>query len=142
MRFVISTLYALTAAVVTARISVISAPSTIAPGVPFTLTARTTNGLQTTYDVAIAFGLSPSPSHSHTLDTILNSFYLGPSKSNVVDNINFTVAIDAQTAKGVYVLGGASMGLYGVGNSPVLREWNVTVSVGKETGGEWMSSRG
>lgn len=67
-----------------ARIYGISAPSTVAPGVPFTISVLTQNYIQTVYDVAIVFGISPGAGYPGTMGTVLASEYLGPDKSNVV----------------------------------------------------------
>ncbi|CAG8971794.1 hypothetical protein HYALB_00001903 [Hymenoscyphus albidus] len=117
-----------------ARIYGIAVPTTIAPGIPFTLQVLTQNYIQTVYDIAIAIGIQPSPGHPKTLGTVLTTAYLGPEKSNIITPLNYTLTIDPRTPKGTnFTIVASLMSLYGVSSGPVLGFWNQTVAVGEET---------
>lgn len=76
-----STLAAFSAAVVgvNARIYGIALPETIKAGDEVTAIIASSNYIQSVYDVAIAFGISPEErAFPDSLGTVLDSFYLGP----------------------------------------------------------------
>lgn len=123
-----------------ARIIGISAPSTVAPGVPFTISVLTQNYIQTVYDVAIGFGISAGAGYPGTLGNVLATEYLGPDKSNVITPLNFTVSVSESFAKGEATIAASLMSLYGASSAPTLGEWNVTVTVGDATSEEYISS--
>lgn len=66
------------AATAAARITGIAVPDTIRPGDGFHAVIRSSNYIQTVYDVAIAFGYAPGRGYPGTLGTVTDSFYLGP----------------------------------------------------------------
>lgn len=63
-----------------AHINGISVPATIKPGQPFDAIILSSNWIQSSYDVAIAFGYAPGAGWEGALGTVVDSFYLGPSK--------------------------------------------------------------
>lgn len=68
------------AAVAHARITGIAVPDTIRPGDGFHAVIRSSNYIQTVYDVAIAFGYAPGRGYPETLGAVSDSFYLGPGE--------------------------------------------------------------
>ncbi|TVY73245.1 hypothetical protein LSUE1_G003219, partial [Lachnellula suecica] len=118
----------------------ITAPATIAPGQDFNVTLETQNYIQTIYDVAVVFGLAPGQGHPDTLGTVIASEYLGPSKSNIIVPIVYTVSVDKNTPVGSSTLSASVMSLYGVSSGPTLSNYNVTVVVGDVVSEERVSS--
>ena len=123
-----------------AEIVGIEAPSTIAPGVPFTVTLVTEDFIQSIYDVAVAFGIAPSPGVPESLGAVFASEYLGPALSNVVTPIDFTVQIDSSTPTGSYLLSASLFSLLGEDAEPSLSTFSVTVAVGTATSTTIVSS--
>ncbi|KAF2731917.1 hypothetical protein EJ04DRAFT_401703, partial [Polyplosphaeria fusca] len=119
----------------TARLIGIAAPSTLAPGKPFTLTLLTENYIQTVADVAVAWGYSAPPGHIYSLGSPSASAYLGPEKSNQLNNVSISTTAPAELANfgGEVVLSAAVFSLYGVSSGPSVANFNVTVKVGGET---------
>jgi hypothetical protein len=74
------------------RIVGISVPETIKPGDGFNAIIQVENYIQSVYDVAIAFGVAPGTGYPDSLGTILDSFYLGPGKSNSLLPVEFKPA--------------------------------------------------
>jgi hypothetical protein len=124
-----------------AIITGITAPATIAPGQPFIITLNTANYIQAVYNVAAAFGIADGKGYPQSLGTVIDSEYLGPSKSNILDPINFTVQIDADTPTGPHLLSAAVFSLYGAVAGPGTDYYNVTVTVGSETSTETVTSK-
>ena len=58
----------------------IAVPDTIKPGDGFNAIIETSNYIQSVADVAIAFGVSPSPGWQGALGQPIGSYYLGPGK--------------------------------------------------------------
>ncbi|KAI9053387.1 hypothetical protein LZ554_002346 [Drepanopeziza brunnea f. sp. 'monogermtubi'] len=142
MRFSTTTLLsALTVlAPAAARIVGLAAPAVIAPGFPFTVQLLTENYIQSVYDVSAAFGISPAPGYPGTLGTVFSSVYIGPTYSNVLQPLNYTVVIDADTDLGNKTLAAAVTSLYGASSSVVVTGLNVTITVGSETSKDYVQS--
>ncbi|KAF4636093.1 hypothetical protein G7Y89_g1989 [Cudoniella acicularis] len=123
-----------TLSLASARIYGLQAPNQVVPGQPFTVTLLTQNYIQSVYDVAAAFGIAPGTGYPQSLGQVLSSEYLGPEKSNVVGNLNFTVIVDDNFEKGEATLSTSVMSLYGAVYGSTLSNWNVTVTVGDAQG--------
>lgn len=65
-----------------AHINGISVPSTIKPGDTFNVIILSSNWIQSSYDVAIAFGYATGKGFPGSLGTVADSFYLGPGMLN------------------------------------------------------------
>ncbi|KAH8676703.1 hypothetical protein BGZ60DRAFT_526133 [Tricladium varicosporioides] len=129
-------------ALTTARIVGLRTPSQIAPGVPFTLTLLTQNYIQSVYDVSAAFGIAPGMGYPQSLGTdLFSSVYIGPEGSNVLNGLNYTVAISQEFEKGEATLSVSVMSLYGAVYGPTLVGWNVSVVVGDSTSEGMVESR-
>src|SRR5690242_1537302 len=146
MRFtnLATTLTTLSAA--SARIIGISAPSTLAPNSTFTLTLLTENYIQAVNDISVAWGYSLAPGYPAELGSFAQSAYLGPSKSNTLDNITVQATVPAQLASASYngslLLSAGVTSLYGASAGPIVVGFNVTVTVGEETSVETVQSEG
>ncbi|KAF2247751.1 hypothetical protein BU26DRAFT_353122 [Trematosphaeria pertusa] len=128
-----------------ARIIGIAAPSTLAPSQPYNLTLITENYIQAVADIAVAWGLAPSPGYPFTLGSYSSSAYLGPDKSNTLTNVTIpaTAPEALQNWMGKEMLLSAGVySLYGVSGSVSMANFNVTVMVGEETGAELVRSTG
>ncbi|OAG02346.1 uncharacterized protein CC84DRAFT_1009733 [Paraphaeosphaeria sporulosa] len=134
---------ALSAALTTARLTGLAAPSTLAPSSPFNLTLITENYIQSVADVSIAWGFSLAPGYPLTLGSFTSSSYLGPDKSNQLENVTIAATAPAELEewKGKeVVLAGSLFSLYGASGSPSLTNFNVTILVGDETSEELIRS--
>ena len=78
----------------------------------------------------MAFGSSAPPGYPDSLGLVMASDYLGPEKSNTVEQLDFTVQVAGGTPLGSRLLSASVMSLYGAVAGPVLQGWNVTVEVG------------
>ena len=121
-----------TAALSTARITGVSAPSTISLSDTkgYDLTLITENYIQSVADVAVAWGYAPKPGYYGTIGSQTGSAYLGPDKSNQLENV--TVAVPAPSGLTVgqeYVLGVSLFSLYGASGTPTTTLMNVTVTI-------------
>ncbi|KAJ4985160.1 hypothetical protein SVAN01_09387 [Stagonosporopsis vannaccii] len=129
-----------------ARIIGIEAPSTLAPNSTFTLTLLTENYIQTVADISVAWGYSVAPGYPTALGSFAQSAYLGPDKSNTLENITVQATVPeglaADAWNGSVVLSAGVTSLYGASAGPVVMGFNVTVKVGAETGGETVQSDG
>jgi hypothetical protein len=135
-----------------ARITGLSAPSTLAPNSTFSFTLLTTNYVQSVSDVAVAWGFQlPTASNPtgfpYTLGSFANSSYLGPEKSNVLTNVSVEATVPEELEGEAYmgkdvVFSVAVMSLYGASAGPVTQSWNVTVKIGEEEGCEVVESQG
>ncbi|KAI8254195.1 hypothetical protein K4K58_006534 [Colletotrichum sp. SAR11_239] len=129
-------------ALANARIYGIAFPETVKAGDQVNAIIETENYIQSVQDVAIAFGIAPEASaYPGTLATVIGSFYLGPEKSNVLDNITETVTIPAELAAGTYVVSAGVYSLYGASSSTTLTNYNVTISVGDATSENYVGSQ-
>ncbi|KAL1596660.1 hypothetical protein SLS60_009308 [Paraconiothyrium brasiliense] len=134
-----------TASLASARLTGLAAPATLAPSQPFTLTLLTENYIQTVADVSIAWGYSLAPGYPLTLGNPNDSAYLGPDKSNQLDNVTIetTAPKELENWKGKeVVLAGSLFSLYGASGTPSVTNFNVTVTVGDETSDELVRSNG
>jgi len=131
MQFSTSTLLATVTLLATssARIIGLSAPSTIAAGIPFTISLLTEDYIQTVYDVGFAVGITTGVGYPQSLGQVLTSASLS-SLSNLDVPLNFTVTVPSTFEQGPATLGTSVMSLYGVENEPSLGNWNVSVTVG------------
>ncbi|EXF83663.1 hypothetical protein CFIO01_00805 [Colletotrichum fioriniae PJ7] len=130
-------------AMANARIYGIAFPETVKAGDEVQAIIETENYIQTVADIAIAFGIAPEASaYPGTLgQNVLGSFYLGPEKSNVLDNITETVTIPADLAAGKYVVSAGLYSLYGASSSSTLSNYNVTITVGNATSENYVGSQ-
>jgi hypothetical protein len=118
----------------------LQAPSTIVPGENFTISLLTADYSQSVYDVAAAFGFALGTGFPGELGTVIASEYLGPSKSNTVERLDFTVQVDPSTPQGSAVLAASVFSLYGAGADPTLTRYNVTVQVGTVVSSDFVAS--
>lgn len=129
-----------------ARIIGIQAPSTLAPNTTFTLTLLTENYIQAVSDISVAWGYSLAPGYPASLGSFTQSSYLGPDKSNTLENITVEATVPPGLASpswnGSLVLSAGVYSLYGASSGPVVTGFNVSVSVGEETSEETVASRG
>ncbi|KAF2162582.1 hypothetical protein M409DRAFT_27203 [Zasmidium cellare ATCC 36951] len=116
----------------TARIVGLAAPATIAPNSNITLTLITENYIQSVKDLSAAFALSPQITNGFLGTQYLNSFYLGPDKSNVLNNLTFTVTTPSDISSVKYITGAVNS-LYGASNGPVTLQFDVPTTPGTET---------
>jgi len=123
-----------------ARIIGIAVPETIAPGQGFNAIIMVENYIQSVYDVAIAFGVSPGEGHEGTIGTVLGSYYLGPGQSNTLTNITKWVDVPSTVAKGPVTLGAGLFSLYGVSSTTTLSNYDVSIAVGDSTSTTYKSS--
>jgi hypothetical protein len=114
---------------VSAIITGVTAPSTVYAYNPFTVSLTTADYIQSVYDVAVAFGVAPGMGHPDSLGNVVSTAYLGPSKSNVLTPIEFTVTLPAGTQNGPYVLTASVFSLLGEAYEPSLEEFNATITV-------------
>lgn len=131
MQFTTSTLALLTTLISSssAIITGVTAPSTVYAYNPFTVTLTTANYIQSVYDVAVSFGVTPAPGYEGAIGNVITSAFLGPSKSNVLTPLTFDMTLPAGTQNGPYVLSAAVFSLYGVSSGPVATIWNTTIVV-------------
>ncbi|KAK4494548.1 hypothetical protein PRZ48_013904 [Zasmidium cellare] len=115
-----------------ARIVGLAAPATIAPDSNITLTLITENYIQSVKDLSAAFALSPQITNGFLGTQYLGSFYLGPDKSNVLNNLTFTVTTPSDISSVKYITGAVNS-LYGASNGPVTLQFNVPTTPGTET---------
>lgn len=125
LTLLLATLLSTTTAIITG----VTTPSPIYAYNPFTITLTTADYIQSVYDVAVAFGITPSPGLPGSLGTVITTAYLGPAKSNVLGGLTFQGTLPAGTGNGEYVLTASVFSLFGVGDSPSLQEFNTTVEV-------------
>ncbi|KAL0941676.1 uncharacterized protein CTRU02_204439 [Colletotrichum truncatum] len=124
-----------------ARIYGIAFPETVKAGDQVNAIVETENYIQSVQDIAIAFGIAPeATAYPGTLSTVLGSFYLGPEKSNILENITETVTIPADLVAGKYVVAAGLYSLYGASSGPTLTNYNVTITVSNSTSQNYVSS--
>ncbi|KAI5309569.1 hypothetical protein KEM55_002948 [Ascosphaera atra] len=124
------------AGLASARIDAFAVPKTIKPGDEFTVSLEGHGYIQTQYEVAAAFGIT-GQEYQDSLQTVLDSVYLGPDKSNTQDKYNYTVTLPEDTKEGPYTFSVALFKLEGALNSPYAETYSVNVTVGKETSSEF-----
>lgn len=124
------------ASAASARIIGIAAPSVLCPNETFTLTLLTENYIQSVADISVAWGYSLAPGYPTTLGSFVQSAYLGPEKSNTLENVTVEATVPAQLANDAYngslVLSAGVYSLYGASSSVTVAGFNVTVEVGDE----------
>lgn len=146
MRFASFATALTTLSAASARIIGIEAPSTLAPNSTFNLTLLTENYIQSVADISVAWGYSLAPGYPTTLGAFTQSSYLGPNKSNTLENITIQAtvpaALDSDVYNGSLILSAGVYSLYGASSGPVVTGFNVTVHVGEETSEETVKSNG
>lgn len=129
-----------------ARIIGIEAPSTLAPNSTFNLTLLTENYIQPVADISVAWGYSLSPGYPASLGAFTQSSYLGPNKSNTLENITVEatvpVDLDSDSWNGSLTLSAGVYSLYGASSGPSVAGFTVTVQIGDETSEETVQSNG
>ncbi|EFQ30194.1 hypothetical protein CGRA01v4_00422 [Colletotrichum graminicola] len=130
-------------ALANARIIGIAFPEAVKAGDRVDAIIETEGYIQSVTDVAIAFGMAPKISaYPGTLgQNVLGSFYLGPEKSNTIENITQTVTVPSDLADGQYVFAAGLYSLYGASSSTTLSNYNVTITVCNVTSDSYVSSR-
>ncbi|KAE9968799.1 hypothetical protein Vi05172_g2198 [Venturia inaequalis] len=124
-----------------ARIVGFSVPKTIRPGEGFSAVIHTENYIQSVQDIAIAFGVTPGVGYPGSLGTTLESFYLGPTQSNIVSNITkYFTTVPKTLTPGAATLSAQLYSLYGASSSGVLSNYNVSITVANTTSTEYVSS--
>jgi Nis1 family len=125
-----------------ARIVGIAVPETIKPGDTFNAIIEVENYIQSVYDVAIAFGITPGSGYPGSLGTPITSGYLGPDHSNTLQNISYAMTMPASTAAGQAKFAAALLSLYGAVSDPTITSFNVSVTIGDSTSSNLVSSNG
>lgn len=146
MRFTSFATAITTLSAASARIIGIEAPSTLAPNSTFNLTLLTENYIQSVADISVAWGYSLAPGYPTTLGAFTQSSYLGPNKSNTLENITVEATVPAGLDNDVYngslILSAGVYSLYGASSGPVVTGFNVTVHIGDQTSEETVQSNG
>ncbi|KAK6537579.1 hypothetical protein TWF694_011761 [Orbilia ellipsospora] len=124
-----------------AIITGISIPSTIKAGDGFNLYINTANYIQSVYDVSVALGVAPGKGIQGALGQVTDSFYLGPSQSNVLYRIPKWTTIPSSLTKGTWTYAATFFSLYGAGAAPTLVTYNVTITVGDTTSTSYVTSK-
>jgi hypothetical protein len=117
-----------------------SVPDTIKPGDRFNLVINTANYIQSVYDVSVAFGIAAGSGYQGALGNIVDSFDLGPSRSNIDTPINEYVTVPNGIAAGPALFTATFYSLFGAELSPSLTTWNVSVTIGDTTSGTRVTS--
>ncbi|EKD13307.1 uncharacterized protein L3040_005093 [Drepanopeziza brunnea f. sp. 'multigermtubi'] len=112
-----------------AIITGVTAPSTVYAYNPFNVTLTTSNYIQSVYDVAVAFGVANAPGFPGSLGSVVATAYLGPTKSNVLTPISFSVTLPSGTGNGPRVLSAEVFSLFGAAYSGVVTTFNTTINV-------------
>ncbi|KAI5457932.1 hypothetical protein BGZ63DRAFT_325227, partial [Mariannaea sp. PMI_226] len=123
-----------------AHINGISVPATIKPGDSFNVIIESSNWIQSSYDVAIAFGYATGTGWPGSIGTVVKSFYLGPEQSNQLHNFNKTINVPKTVPKGKGLITASLFTLEGSLLAPQLENWNVTVTFGSKTSKKYKSS--
>ena len=143
-----------------AIITGIATPSTVANGSSFTVIVTTANFIQSVQDVAMSFGIAPSPGFPDSLGSdFLGTKVLGRGKlqgpkqsclggessfetdfSNVVTNITHIVEVPGFISQGPAVFTGALFSLLGAAYSPTTHDFSVNVTVGDTTSADYVHS--
>jgi Nis1 family len=123
-----------------AIITGISVPATIKPGDGFNAYINTADYIQSVYDVAVAFGVAPGAGYQGALGQVIDSFYLGPEQSNVVQPIPKWVTMSSTVQQGQAIVSAAVFSLYGAADAQTLTTYNVTVTIGDATSTNYVTS--
>ncbi|KAK8200464.1 hypothetical protein IWZ00DRAFT_45971 [Phyllosticta capitalensis] len=125
-----------------ARLVGVKAPSTIKPGDVFTAQLVTENYIQSVTDVSVVFGLAPDASYGGSLGTFVGAKFLGEDQSNQLHNVNVSMIMPTTVQTGKQIFGAALYSLYGASTTPVISEFNVSVTIGDATSSDWVQSEG
>jgi hypothetical protein len=117
---------------VAARIVGLAGPEVISPNANITVSLITENYIQSVADISVAFSLSPAVYRGYLGPLLLGSFYLGSARSNVLNNVNFTVQTPSDLSD-VHYINAAVTSLYGASHVPITMIWNLRVDVGNAT---------
>jgi hypothetical protein len=120
---------------VAARIVGLAAPKIISPNTNITVSLITKTYIQSVADHSVAFSVSPQAYVGYLGPLLLGSFYLGPTLSNVLDDLNFTVRTPSDLS-GVQYINAAVTSLYGISHGPVTTIFNLRVDTGNATSAE------
>jgi hypothetical protein len=97
--------------------------------------------IRSIYDVGVGFGIAPGVGYPDSLGEPFASEVLGPTLSNQLYPVNFTVQLPSgYLPQGPALLSAALLSLYGVEAEPVVSLFNVSVTVGTVTSTETVSS--
>ncbi|KAK2628218.1 hypothetical protein QTJ16_002864 [Diplocarpon rosae] len=116
-----------------ARITGLSAPSTIAAGRYFTISLLTDSANHSVYDVAAAIGVAPGAGAPGSLGTPLGTYFVGPSLSNTLAPLPFTMSMAPNITLGPVTLTATVFSLHGAAASPQLDTFTLQVTVGNST---------
>ncbi|KAF4458161.1 secreted protein NIS1 [Fusarium austroafricanum] len=140
MRFSIAAVSAALIALSEARITGIKVPKEIKVGEPFEAIIVRENYIQSVYDSSIVFGYGPPSTYPGTIGRVADSFYLGAEESNKLEPLKEKLTIPKDAPKGKGLVTAALLSIYGASGSPVISEYNVTVTFGDKTSKEYVSS--
>ena len=92
----------------------------------------------------MAWGYSLAPGYPGTLGSFISSEYLGPDKSNTLENVTISATVPEGLSGEAYagkdlLLSAAVYSLYGASSGPVVQAFNVTVKVGAKSEGSVQS---
>ncbi|KAF3904894.1 hypothetical protein ABW20_dc0107534 [Dactylellina cionopaga] len=124
-----------------AIITGISVPATIKPGDGFNLYINTANYIQSVDDIAIAVGIAPGKGFPGALGQVTDSFYLGPSQSNVLYRIPKWTSIPSTIQKGNATYTAALFSLFGAADAQTLTTFNVSIAIGDKTSTTYVTSK-
>ncbi|KAK7553672.1 hypothetical protein IWX49DRAFT_221460 [Phyllosticta citricarpa] len=125
-----------------ARLVGVKVPSVIAPGELISVNMTSENYIQSVQDISVAFGLAPDASYGYSLGSVVGSQYLGPGNSNKPEDVPILIFLPKDAPTGEQIFGASLYSLYGASSSPVVSNFNVTVTVGNETSSDYVSSEG
>ncbi|PHH64708.1 hypothetical protein CDD82_1745 [Ophiocordyceps australis] len=129
------------AALANARINGIAVPDTIRPGEGFNAIIRSSNYIQTVFDVAIVFGYHQGPDYPPSLGSLADSLCLGADQSNQLNDFKKWVFIPSSAPKGPGTVTASLMSLYGASHTPVLASYSVNVTFGDFTSNNYVGSQ-
>ncbi|KAJ6257000.1 hypothetical protein Dda_7883 [Drechslerella dactyloides] len=143
MRFaaILTTTVAAFGGLSSAIISGISVPATIKPGDGFNFRINTANYIQSVSDIAVAIGVAPGKGFQGALGQIIDSFYLGPEKSNIVTPIVKWIQTPSTLGKGNVTLTATFYSCYGAASAPTLVTYTVPIALGDVTSTTYVTSK-
>ncbi|EPS40973.1 hypothetical protein H072_5146 [Dactylellina haptotyla CBS 200.50] len=124
----------------TAVVSSISAPAIIKPGDGFNIYITNSNYIQSVYDVALAVGIAPGNGLPGALVQVTDTYYVGPGQYFPLGSVPKWTSIPSSTPKGKATISVTVFSLYGVVYYPVLKTFNVTITVGDTTSANYVTS--
>ncbi|KAI1046290.1 hypothetical protein LB505_008491 [Fusarium chuoi] len=140
MRFSIAAASTALLALAEARITGIKVPKEIAVGEHFEAIIVRENYIQSVFDSSIVFGYAPESQYPGTIGQVADSFALGKAESNKVEPLKKKLTIPEGATKGKGLVTAALLSIYGASGSPIISEYNVTVTFGDKTSKEYASS--